>query len=778
MKPRDEEQLQRAIAFDGRLSDGCIRESPRPGRLRAFSSTGLFLISLFSIESLYGEETPAGSTVGDRARYTALRAAAPVRIDGVLDDAAWAGAPTFELAYETRPGENTPAKVRTEGWVAFDDEFLYFAFHAFDPEPEKIRARYTDRDRAFQDDFVGLVIDTFNDERRAFEFFVNPLGVQMDLIQDDVTQNEDDSWDAIWNSAGRIVADGWTVEAAIPLSSLRFKEGNGTWGFDALRIHPRENRTRIGLNPLARGRNCYLCQEAKLDGLEGIRPGRDLELDPTFTAGRTDRREPFPTGSFEKADDATDFGLTARWGVTPDLTLLGTVNPDFSQVESDAAQLDVNNQFALFYAEKRPFFLEGADYFATGINVAYTRNIADPAWGLKLIGKPGKNAVGLIVAEDRVTNLLLPGSEGSELASLGEESTATIGRYRRDILGTSTVGAIYAGREGDGYHNRVLGLDSSFRFGERHRLQVQAMGSRTIYPEAFAVAHAQPTGELDGHALEVAYDYTSEDWFGYFRASDFARDFRADLGFEPQVDYRKGVLGLERIWNGDDKHWYTQMRVGGDYDETYDQSGNLLEREAEFWWQANGPMQSFVNLGPGRRTKVYQGREFDQNYLNLYAEVRPTGSLYFYVEGTVGDEIDYSQARAADGVTLAPGVRLDIGRHLRLTLDEHYQALDVESQRLFTAQILELRATYQFNLRTFVRLISQYVDIQRDTDLYATVVEAESRELFNQLLFSYKINPQTVLFVGYSDTAFGSPSIDLTQESRTVFLKLGYAWRL
>lgn len=762
--------LLRAVAVSDRPA--------RHDRRRSLSAVAGCLLLAGFVPCGAIEEPDSAQRTSERRRYSALRTTAPVQVDGVLDEAAWAGAPTFELAYETRPGENVPPPVRSEGWVAFDDRNFYFAFKAYDPEPEKIRARFTDRDRAYQDDFIGLVLDTFNDERRAFEFFVNPLGVQMDLIQDDVTGTEDESWDTLWDSAGRLTPEGYVVEAAIPLSSLRFPEGISTWGIGAVRIHPRDKRRNLGDHPIERGRNCYLCQESKLDGLEGIRPGRNFELDPTFTAGRTDRREPFPQGPFVKVDDPTDFGLTARWGVTPDLTLLGTVNPDFSQVEADAAQLDVNNQFALFYSEKRPFFLEGADYFSTQVNAVYTRNIADPAWGAKLIGKPGKNAVGLIVAGDRTTNLLLPGSEGSELAALEQENTATVARYRRDILGTSTIGVLYAGREGDGYHNRLLGMDSSIRIGDRHRLKIEAMASRTIYPEEFAAAHDQPSGEIDGHAIELAYDYTSENWFGYFRGSDYAQDFRADLGFEPQVDYRKGVLGLERIWNGDGARWYDQMRIGGDYDEAYDQSGSLLEREIEFWWQANGPRQSFLNLSPGRRTKLYQGREFDQTYLNLYGEAHLTGSFYFYVEGTVGDEIDFVHARPAEGVTVSPGVRFDLGRHLRLTVDDRYQALDVDGERLFTAQIVELRATYQFNLRTFVRLVSQYVDIHRRPELYVEAVESQSRELFNQLLFSYKLNPQTVLFAGYSDTAFSAPSVDLTRASRTLFLKLGYAWRL
>ncbi|MBZ0089216.1 MAG: carbohydrate binding family 9 domain-containing protein, partial [Thermoanaerobaculia bacterium] len=347
---------------------------------------------------------PEGAGRGARPLYQARRAESPVAVDGRLDDAAWRQPPTFELVYEIRPGENTPAAVRTEGWIAFDDEHVYFAFRCQDPDPERIRARFTDRDSAFQDDFVGVVLDTFDDQRRAFEFFVNPLGVQMDLVQDDVNSVEDETWDAIWQSAGRITAEGYEVEAAIPFASLRFRADGErrTWGIDAVRIWPRGDRVQLALGPRERGRNCYLCQAAQLDGLEGARPGRDLELTPTLTGSRSETRDPFPSAPLAESDQGTELGLTARWGITPDLKLLGTYHPDFSQVEADAAQLAVNNQFAIFYPEKRPFFLEGADSFDTTIDAVYTRDVADPDWGLKLTGKQGAGVLGFFLAEDAV----------------------------------------------------------------------------------------------------------------------------------------------------------------------------------------------------------------------------------------------------------------------------------------------------------------------------------------------------------------------------------------
>jgi len=720
-----------------------------------------------------------GAPRRDRALYQARRAEAPIAVDGRLDDAAWNRAPTFELAFEIRPRENTPAEVRTEGWIAFDDDHVYFAFRCHDPDPGRIRARYSDRDTAFQDDFVGVVLDTFDDQRRAFEFFVNPLGVQMDLVQDDVNEVEDETWDAIWASAGRITAEGYEVEAAIPFSSLRFVANGGsrTWGIDAVRIWPRGDRVQLALGPRERGLNCYLCQAARLEGLDGARPGRDLELVPTLTGSYSEARDPFPDAPLAQDDRATDLGLTARWGITPDLKLLGTYNPDFSQVEADAAQLAVNNQFALFYPEKRPFFLEGADSFDTTIDAVYTRNIADPGWGAKLTGKQGAGVLGFILAEDEVTNLLLPSAEGSELASLDQKNLSTVARYRRDVLGNSTVGVLYAGREGDEYHNRLLGLDSSFRFGERHLVRAEAMFSSTRYPDAAAAELGQRSGALDDHAVALRYRYSSRDWTGYVQYDDRGEDFRADLGFVPQVDYRKGVAGGERIWWGEEQDWYDKMWLGADYDETYRQDGEPLEKELEGWWRFQGPLQTFLELRPGWRETRYQGIDFEESWVYLFAEGQPWSWLYANVESAVGDAIDFANVQPADEVYVAGYLRLRPGRHLQLSVQQTFQQLDRAEGRLFRADLTEVRLVWQFNLRTFVRWIGQRVAVARDPALYVEPVDAESEDLFNQLLFSYKLNPQTVLFVGYSDSFRNDFAGDLTREGRTLFVKLGYAWR-
>ena len=339
-----------------------------------------------------------------------------ISIDGVMDEAAWADATAIDIDIETRPGENIPARVKTVAYILEDGQKLYVAFDARDPQPGEIRAYLRDRDSAWNDDFVGIVLDTYNDERRAFEFFANPLGVQMDLTNDDVNKREDESWDAIWDSAGRINESGYVVEMEIPLNQLRFPSvaGEQTWGIDLLRFYPRDQRYRFSNNKTDRSLNCYLCQFDKIQGLANAQPERDLEIVPTLTGSRTDSTDDPGITPLEEGDADAEVGVNVRWGITPDLTANLAINPDFSQVEADAAQLDVNNQFALFFPEKRPFFLEGADYFRTPMRAVFTRTVADPATGLKLTGKRDKNTFGVFAAQDDVTNLLFPGPFGSD----------------------------------------------------------------------------------------------------------------------------------------------------------------------------------------------------------------------------------------------------------------------------------------------------------------------------------------------------------------------------
>ena len=209
-------------------------------------------------------------------------------IDGVLDDAAWAGALVQEIGYDIQPGDNTPAPVKTTVRIGYTTDALYLSYRALDPDPASIRAHLRDRDSAFNDDWVGVFMDTFDDQRRGYEFIVNALGVQADLINDATTGNEDPSWDGLWSSAGRITADGYEVEIRIPFSTLRFRDGGGDkrWGISLFRNWPRDKRHQLTSHRVPRESNCFQCEWGKYDGMAGAQQGRNLEVVPTLTMGK------------------------------------------------------------------------------------------------------------------------------------------------------------------------------------------------------------------------------------------------------------------------------------------------------------------------------------------------------------------------------------------------------------------------------------------------------------------------------------------------------------
>lgn len=730
----------------------------------------LIVILSFQCRNVFAQDYPP------QRKFKVEPTTESIAIDGKLTEAVWQKPATFTLDYETNPGDNTKAPVNTEMWVTYDHSNVYVAARAQDPHPDSIRARLTDRDRAFQDDFVGVVLDTFNDERRAFEFFVNPLGVQMDLSQSDVTGNEDDSWDAIWNSAGRVTEAGYEVEIAIPFSSLRFPptEGIGTWGIDALRIYPRDQRYRIGLNQLPRGRSCYLCNESKLEGFNTIKPGKNIELDPTLTAQQNENR-PDPDHDFSK-DRSAEPGLTARWGVTPGITLNGALNPDFSQVEADAAQLSVNTQFAIFYPEKRPFFLEGADLFDTKIQAIYTRDIADPAWGVKISGKENKSAFGGIVARDDQTNFIFPASQSTNLGSLPDSNTSSIFRYRYDLGSGSTAGGIFTSREGSDYHNRVIGGDTLLRWADE-AVRVEFLGSSTAYPERIQQDFNQPSGSLTGTSIRAVYQHSVRTWNGFIQYQAADDDFRADLGFIPQVGYHKGYGFYEHYWFSDNnEHWWRKWTLGSETTWTYDRQGNPLQQQVAPYLYINAAHEFFTNVYLALGPSFYQSKRFDRNFVNQYIEMRPSSLFYWTLEYRIGQEIDYENAQQGSIVRLIPGVRFDLGRHLRLEYYDTVERLNVDGGRLFLANVAEVRSTYQINTRTFVRAISQLFTVSRNPALYSYPVGDNDQQWFNQFLFAYKVNPQVVLFLGYSDNYSNAPTHDLAQMNRALFFKLGYAF--
>jgi len=745
---------------------------------------GLAMIGFLSTASAVAAQTPAAEKPVAKQRqpstYEIHEASGPIRVDGNLDEEAWKTAATIPLNYEWHPGDNVPAPTKTDVLLTFDRQNLYVGFRAHDAKPAAISAHLTDRDIPFSDDTVGFMIDTFNDQRRAFQFRVNPLGVQMDATNSDVDGSEDWSWNAIWASEGRITADGYVVEIAIPFTQLRFPRGSGvqTWGFMASRDWPREDRHRMRTMPTDRGAPCLICQFDKLTGFRDLRPGRNLELDPTITAHQTAVRPDFPDGELKNGDAKVDPGLSMRWGVTPNVTVSAAVNPDFSQVEADTAQLAENQQFALFFPEKRPFFLEGADFFSTPINAVFTRTVADPELGMKVTGKEGKNAFGAVITRDRVNNLIFPSYDGSGLTSIDQNVNAVVARYRRDVGKTSSVGVLFTGRSANGYSNGVGGIDGLFRFTQADSVTFQYLRSATEYPHFVAIENGQPLGSFSDDALNIRYNHSTRNWQWAARYSDLGPGFRSDSGFVTRVNVKQPSGYIQRNFWGKPGQWYTEIQLFAGADWTTDSTGNIKENGQDFQITYLGTRQTLVQATYSPNREYFRGVYYNDPRWNFYVETRPTSSFYGYFFTRGGKTIDFSNERQGDVFLVEPGAELHLGRRLSVAFDYTAERLDVAGGRLFTANLPQGTIIYHFNIRTLARAIVQYSDVTRDPSLYHFSVNHRSKDLFTQFLFSYKINPQTVFYLGYSDSSSGDDRVDLRRADRTLFLKIGYAWLL
>jgi hypothetical protein len=703
-------------------------------------------------------------------------------IDGNIGESEWAAASRITLDIETNPGDNTPSSVTSEALVMEDGETLYVAFISLDPDVSEIRSYYRDRDSVGNNDRVGIILDTFNDERRAYEFFVNPFGVQMDAINDDVNNDYDSSWNAIWDSAGEINDDNYTVEIAIPLKQLRFAQGldSQVWGIDLVRFYPRGRNFRISNNSRDRNISCYLCNIKKAQGFENLEPGRNLEIIPTFTTKLEENRD-LAANSWDRDSVDPDGGLDVRWGINQNLYLNATLNPDFSQVEADRTQLDTNTTFSLFVPERRTFFLDGADYFNSYLNVVHTRNIADPDYGAKLTGKSGNHSYGLLTANDTNTSFLIPRSLGSSVASLGEvESDISILRYRYDVMENSAIGAIVTDRRADsnGYNNTVVGIDGVFQLTNSDILTVQTLRSESEYPTSIQSRYNQmPTLSDETHIVD--YRHRDSRWDFWMNYVDYGKDFRADLGFVNQVDFNRLTLRGGHTWRGDANDFFSRIWIAGDWDRTKDQSGLELEEEVEVFLEMDGPLQSRLSGLFGGSNTYFNGKYFDEQFNQLRLNFRPNSDFFLGIYYRLEDVVDFANTRLGRSVRIGPEVTYNWGPHLQLNLSHTNQRFDVDGGRLFTANLTDGRATYQFSSRSFLRFTLQYTDTDRDKSLYINPVQRKSKSLATQLLYSYRLNAASRFFIGYSDSGFQNDSYDsIETTNRTVFAKLTYAWQI
>jgi hypothetical protein len=472
----------------------------------------------------------------------------------------------------------------------------------------------------------------------------------------------------------------------------------------------------------------------------------------------------------------------------------GYLNPDFSQIEADSAQLDINNTFSLFFAERRPFFLDGASYFDTErLNLVHTRNISDPDYGVKLTGKTNEHAYGLMMANDNQTTFLLPGDQGSDIATLSFErdeqdmdigSDVLIGRYKVDIGERNNIGGLITSRRADGYNNTVASVDGSTWLSKEDNLSYQLAYSQSDNPQQLQDDNDLAASQSD-HALSLGYSHSTRDYNIRAAYNNVGEDFRADLGFMSQVGYEKMVIGGSQTWYGEEGDMFNRWGYFGDWDKTYDVDGNLLEQEFEIHANLQGPMQFRTNFGVVARDKLHDDVMYQEQFLMFWFGLNPAAGIRIESFGRTGEVIDTHNGQLGDLTVLGGDVSLQLGTHVQLSSSYEFNQMDVTGGQLYNAQISDVRLTYQFDMRSYIRLVVQYADIDRNQSLYQDGfdpddgVDSNSRSIDTQLLYSYKINPQTLFFLGYSDHGYQDDDLSKVHRSdRTVFAKFSYAWQM
>lgn len=733
-----------------------------------------------------------------------------VNIDARFEEAEWEQAALLTGFTQYTPSEGVPASQETEVRVFYTEDAIYFAIRAHDSQPDEILALLSERDRSsFGSDWVRLMIDTFDDRRQAYTFFVNPHGIQTDGLWQESLQplggptgpKVDFNPDYIWDSQGRVLDDGWVAEIRIPFVSIRFPDSDvQNWGLQIARGVTR-NDFKSSWAPLTQEVTNVLSQGGRLIGLEGLRPKRLVEFNPVVT-GKIDGAR--VDGAFDRESPEPEFGLNARFGITPNLVFDATANPDFSQVEADVDQIQVNERFALFFPEKRPFFLNGSEVFGSTQRLVHTRSIVDPIGGAKLTGKIGEVGLAYLGALDESPSSVF-GGDGRAVFNLV--------RARQDVGTASTVGLLFTDRtltEGGGY-NRVVSGDARAVFGGRYTLETQVTGSWTSFGSGDS--GLKP-------AVSAVFRRAGRNFFYSAKFEDIHPEFRASSGFIPRVGDVEAQASVGYNWypapGGELERVGLELKSNNffDHDGFYDGAGPY-EWEVEAWpsltFRGRRSVFAILRLGGFQiRPEDYDAYEVlgangDAEPLPPLPDLQNMWGFAAFPNIRVNEKVQLNGqlfyrvvpifAEAARGfeIRTSPSVQLSPSDAWRIDLSHTWARLwrRSDDSEFSTVNLSRARVQYQFGRSVFVRVIGQYDLEDRDAlqhpvtgqPLLIGGVLQEARERGNfqtQALVSYEPSPGTVFFLGYSrlmDGPYGYRLQDKNTLRDGVFAKVSYLLR-
>lgn len=729
----------------------------------------LFAVLLWLTAAAAAAQTAdvAAGSIASRPAISAFRTDAAPSVDGRLDDLIWQRAAAIDRFVQYLPVEGAPATESTKVYVAYDAQTLYFGIHAHYSDLSLMRSNRVDRDKIDLDDIVTVSLDPFQDQQRGYAFSVNAFGVQGDAILTQgfgVNTTGDASWNVLFDSAGTLVEDGWTAEMAIPIKSLRYP-GRGAgeaheWGLQVLREIRSKDETSVW-SPVSGDAGGFLAQMGTLDGLRDLSTQRNLEILPTATAVSVGVRN--ADGAFE-TDDVQEAGINVKYGVTSNLTLDVTVNPDFSQVESDRQQIEINQRFPLSYPELRPFFLEGKEIFfiQMPVTLLHTRTIIDPQFGAKLTGKVGKAAVGLIVANDEA-----PGKVERSDPAFGRTAQTFAGRLRYDLYRESHIGAVFTDREFMNSYSRVQAYDGAFRIGQTFSAFYKALYSH--HRDRLGVTRT-------GSFIDLAIRKDSRNLTGFVATNMLSPDFRTDAGFVSRVDMKRYITSWTYKWWPES--WIVNWGPTAGYDRFNYFDGGLQEeaRYAQIDAQFARNVSARATVNADRES--YAGREFDKRRVMLKAEVATSRRMSVSATVARGDRIRFiadPYLGRSTTVNLAMTLRPVSRLQSVLTVDSDRLVDPRSSQTAFDIKIVRALTTYQFTDRLLVRHILD----QNTFD----------KKVGTNILVTYRVNAGTAFLAGYDErfqAASRLPNVrpDVTpifdgyeRTNRAIFAKLQYLYR-
>jgi hypothetical protein len=734
----------------------------------------------------------------------------PPVIDGKLDDEVWKTAAVFKDFYQTNPGDNVAPSKPTETMIGYDAKTLYIGFHCFD-DPDKVQASVAKRDDVMNgiEDSIRVLIDTFNDQRKAYVLAFNPLGVQMDGIRTEGV-NVDFSVDIVMESKGMLTSDGYTVEVAIPFKSLRYEAGKDKlWGLQIFRIIQRFNGEQDSWMPISRDVNGILNQAGHISGLEGISTERTLELIPSLTVSETGNLLPhfdsFPNdpGRMVNQPIKFDAGLTAKYTLNANSTINLAINPDFAQVEADATVVTTNQRFPIFFQEKRPFFLEGIDLFQLPLNVVHTRTIINPLVAAKIVGKSGPTSYGLMLAADRGPGTFT-GDERLDpfnLPLLDKKAYVGVLRLKRDIGKENSIGVVATSYNFPEKHNQIAGIDGRFKLDPQTTLVFHVVGTTSHRffrdPELdTATACASLTGR-DRTICNRRQVYRSGSGFGYvgnytksgrhlflqFQTVGRTADFRSDLGFVRRTNTNED--DFYGSWNStpNQKGRFVSWNAESFNQIVYDWDGRIQGAAYGGHLFFNFKKQSFIGGGfdnryekdyeeefGAKRTAAHAGAFFGEAtrasndkvwFIGGGATPSKTISMNFFANFGYGAmDYDFGGGDRFPRVSPAalqfgPGVALDPGAGRALDFNgvfTYKPTGDLSLQLDYTKSRLRRydtgRLAFDDNIYTLhgTYQFTRFIFARARVD-YDTLAS----NIRGQFLFGWTPNPGTAFYVGYND---------------------------